>query len=317
MTDYSRPLDTDLLVRNFLQNVLQYNFDPNGQHVYKIVEGELGIAHTSQFKSLNTYDSNSFRHHEYLEDDARWKLRAQIVEELFTMPKLDHDDNIALGSGGACPVNGIQAIKRAYVVIGLPASGKSGIADLISEQVGGIVIDSDYAKRKLPEYRSHKYGASIVHKESGKIVSGFDDKPEKYEDVVSLSEKAILNGYNIVLPKIGHSLKDLLLLSESYKKLGYEIHLTLVNLDRRKSAIRAVERYLGSDRYVPIGLIFDGYGNDPILNYYTLKSHFAGAFHSFGIVTTDVKRGEQPKCIECINNNPSNLFQTISYPITL
>ena len=38
----------------------------------------------------------------------------------------DNDDDICLGKGGALPQLGVAAGKQAYILIGLPNSGKSG-----------------------------------------------------------------------------------------------------------------------------------------------------------------------------------------------
>jgi hypothetical protein len=100
----------------------------------------------------------------------------------------------------------------------------------------------------------------------------------------------------------------LLTLTDIYRSYGYKVHLSLVNLDRRKATIRAVERFIRTNRYVPLGMIFDDFGNDPILSYYILKSHYFDRFESFGSISTDVAIGERPIVIEYTANNPASLF---------
>lgn len=309
----SRPLDNPKLVRHFLQQALQYTYDVKSKVESQISKGETGISNFRHFKEYNTYEFDAYRVSDYSSDESRWELRKQIVEELTQEKRLANDDQIKLTHGGACPLGEILSNREAFIITGLPASGKSGIANSIADEKGALIIDSDYAKRKLPEYDQYEYGATLLHKESSRIVSGFTDKPKRFDGIISVSEFAITRGYNVVLPKIGHTLKDLLKLAESYRKLNYKVHLTLVNLDRRKATIRAIERYLDTDRYVPLGLIFDGYGNDPILNYYQLKSHFKDFFESFGMISTNVNKGEKPKCIECFDNNPAALYEKAEF----
>jgi len=112
---------------------------------------------------------------------------------------------------------------------------------------------------------------------------------------------------NVVIPKIGYSSEGILKLSKKLNEYNYKAHLTLVNLDRKQSTLRALRRYQTSGRYVPLGLIFDQYSNDPILTYYTLKSRENTSLVSFGEIST---YGTNPVCLDCINNNPSFLYLT-------
>jgi adenylate kinase family enzyme len=308
----SRDLTSPKKVRNFLTRELGYHYEDDSIET-KIVRGQIGVSYLNSISSFNTYDTNEYRNSTYHSEDQRWKLRQQIVDELLTQQRLENDDNILLGVGGACPSCGIRNERKAYLIIGLPASGKSKVANNISDSVGGIIVDSDFAKRKLPEFSQYEYGATLVHKESTKIISGFDEKPMRYTNIESLNEKAIIQGANIILAKIGHSLTDLMKLSETYKKLNYEIHLVLVNLNRRKATIRAIKRYIDTGRYIPLDLIYDEYSNDPILNYYQLKSHLPNSFDSFGMITTNVDYNDPYRCIESINNSPAQLWPQIGF----
>jgi len=93
------------------------------------------------------------------------------------------------------------------------------------------------------------------------------------------------------------------------KNLGYETHLVCVNLDRRKATIRAIGRFMQSGRYVPIGLIFDGYANDPLNTYFLLKDGIdldAQIFDSFGLISTDVPKGDRPRILQASISSPIN-----------
>lgn len=99
-----------------------------------------------------TWDHKDNRDFEYRDDKIRKRLRLQIINELCSMKCLNNDDEIKLGKGGALPLTKVRNEKKLFYVIGPPASGKSGVANDICDSYGGVMLDSDYAKRKLPEY---------------------------------------------------------------------------------------------------------------------------------------------------------------------
>jgi len=307
---FARSLDNSDLIQHFLGVVLKHNDSDNNDIITKIKSGEAELKNYGDTSS--TLNSTSHRHRKFLNSSDRWRLREQIVNELLSQPRLDNDDNIKLGKGGALPTSSVQTNKQAYIIIGLPASGKSSIANIIADHYGAVVLDSDFAKRKFPEFEYNSAGASLVHDESNAVIFGFLDK-DKPDDLKSVFEKCHSNGSNIVIPKIGYSVSSIsMLANELYETFGYTVHLTLVSLDRRKATIRAVNRFLKSGRYVPLSLIFDGYGNDPILTYYRLKNNTFGEIgfiKSYGKLSTDVEKGQSPKVIYTDELNPACLFK--------
>jgi len=209
------------------------------------------------------------------------------------------------------PAAQVQNDSQAYIIIGLPASGKSGIAKDIADMCGAVILDSDFAKRKLPEFKATPAGASLVHDESDLIIFGTydrDDKPAAFESLFDLCLKAAAN---IVIPKIGYDSNKLLSFSKSLKEnYNYDVHLILVSLDRRQATIRALNRFQRTKRYVPLSLIFDGYGNDPILTYYRLKTSRAKSriFRSLGKLSTDVPKGSRPVLIDHKGSSPALIY---------
>ncbi|MBW8685428.1 zeta toxin family protein [Chitinophaga rhizophila] len=253
-----------------------------------------------------TLSHTRFRDRNFKEESQRWVLRKQIIKELLTLTRPDDDDTICLGHGGALPQSGIKADSQAYILIGLPASGKSTIASVIAERYGAVTIDADFAKRKLPEYANYTWGATIVHEESSRIATGFIENPRR---LLSVYEAALEMNYNVVIPKIGQHADAILGMGNTLKAAGYTVHLTLVSLFRREATIRALHRFNETGRYVPLGLIFDGYSNDPCLSYYMLKNMKQHIISSFGVISTDVPKGEPYKTIDLKGNNPAILYQ--------
>lgn len=267
MSDYHRPLYSPIVTSDFLTKVIgiPQNHPDHKKYVSMIVGEEMmpiGLKDTLNDLSLRTKRFQS--------EENRNILREQIVTEMMTMTRLDDDEMVSLGNGGARPKSKqVKSDRRAFYVMGLPASGKSSICGALCDQYGAYLLDSDLVKRKLPEF-SRKSGASLVHEESSIITMGGNFKNISFK---SLMEHCFLYGYNICLPKIGSDVRSVTKLFTILRACGYSIYVVLVSLDRRIATLRAFQRYLKTNRYVPLSMIFDGYANDPILCYYRLRKY--------------------------------------------
>lgn len=300
MESNCRPLYDKRLVQHFVENILEISKpDELKVAVNKITSAELKLPNT---KNKTTLKHDSFRDPNYVDEKSRIQLRNQIFEELISTERPEDDDKITIGYGGALPRGTeVKSENQAYIIIGPPASGKSSISNKVSDHYGAIILDSDFAKRKFPEY-SEDYGASLVHEESTAIVFGEQDVTE-----YNMLEYCCAVGHNIVIPRIGHNVAPILKLTDKLKEYNYEVHITLISLDRKKATQRAYYRFLETGRYVPLTLIFDGYANDPILSYYRLKDKTC--FKSYGKISTDVKKGHSPILVEGSEGNPAKLFE--------
>ncbi|MBR3041365.1 MAG: zeta toxin family protein, partial [Eubacterium sp.] len=138
---------------------------------------------------------------------------------------------------------------RLDIVIGLPASGKSSaIVETISKEHHSMLIDNDEAKRLFPEFNKG-WGAGVVHAESQMV------ERDVYLD-------AIMQGKNIVLPKVGSDANKLLMDYILPAKLqGYKVNVHFVDLDRNKALGRMLNRFINKGRYLAPELI-DKYAND-------------------------------------------------------
>ena len=304
MHPFSRRLDDSDLIEHFLVKVLEFNPRNIEVVITEIKNGEF------QIKSFPDEDctlrSTKHRKRKFKENSIRWDLRIEIVSELFREKRLEKDDEIALGKGGALPSIDLKSEKKAVVLTGLPASGKSSIANELADKLGAIILDSDFAKRKLPEFEDGPGSASLVHEESDLLIFG-SNQIETPEDFKPLFQLANEKGYNLIIPKIGYKLNGVVQLGEILKSFGYETHLVCVNLDRRKATIRAIQRFMDSGRYVPLGLIFDGYANDPLGTYFLIKDGIdleKIPYDSFGLISTDVDFGETPRILQASANSP-------------
>lgn len=245
--NYCRELVTDMQVEFFVDGILCIEDDTEKENaINAIAEAERNIKDYPKFPTLTHRDN---RHFKYRDESVRKKLRIKIVKELFEQQRLDNDDEIEIEHGGACPQTEAKTEGKAFYIIGPPAAGKSGVAAKIADLFGCYILDSDFAKRKLPEYSNQIGSASLVHEESDELIFGDD----------GLITKCLQSKYNIVIPKIGHKLNGIMSFCNALKEAGYEVYLISVDLDRQKATQRAYNRFIKTKRYVPLSLIFDGY----------------------------------------------------------
>lgn len=291
MVPCCRILYTDILVEHFVDNVLQIeNTQEKKKAINKIAAAERNMKDYSELPTLTHMDNRDF---EYRDEKTREQLRRQIYDELKDKKRLKSDDKIKLGSGGAKPKTNLKKEKKIFYLIGPPASGKSTIATKLADLAGAYILDSDYAKRKLPEYNNQIGAASLVHDESDNLVFSY----EKY----NLLEYCIINGYNMVIPKIGHKKESIIRFAATLKEVGYSVFLISIELDRIKATQRAYNRFEKSGRYVPLSLVFDYYANEPTLNYFKIRQLNESSFDGYAQISTDVPLGKDPILLENIN----------------
>lgn len=304
MKDYSRPLNNNLKVHDFLTRSLGMPSTRRlGDIVQQVVTAEKLIESTTTEATL---DHKVNRHPYYSTIEERKKLRKKIFGELIKKKLLRNDDKIRLGYGGVLPEK-LRGDRKAYIISGLPGSGKSHVASKVAENCYAAIIDTDFAKRKFPEYKLPQ-GSTIVHKEAAKIMF------EVGGDEPSVFEFMTRRGANLVIPKIGHDVQSVHKLREYLiNKANYkEVHLVTVSIDRDVATGRVLERFLKTGRYVPLGVVFDVFANEPTLTYYRSKN--AQGWSSISKLvwcskSNELVWNEEP----CINNPIKSLFERRSY----
>lgn len=303
-----RFLEDAMTTLDFLENAVCLDKDDPqiSELAYEIAEVESNL---NAAKERNTLISQTKRVPEYHGHAERTKLRRQIVKELSTMSRPASDDDIELKKGGAMPSGDIDSNHQATLVIGGAASGKSGIAVKIADNLNALILDSDYAKRKLPEYGKLIYGASLVHEEASALVFGLDAKsrpPAPLDKGLkkSLLDIALKKNYNIVAPITGKDTESVRAYRDRWIAEGYDVHLVLVSVDRAVTTARALARFIDSGRYVPLSTIFDSMANNPQLTYHRVKLDDEWA--SYGKLDNEVKRNDDPVRKESSSNSPIN-----------
>jgi len=175
-------------------------------------------------------------------DGDRQHIKNKILEELINMTVPKDDDDIRIGIGGSKPRNRLRKNKKAIILLGLPASGKSTVAQIMSDMQGAYIVDSDFAKRKFPEL-AFPNGASWTHDESDDLVH------EKGDGVLA---RCLQQDANMVIPKVGAKASSIIKVYEILRSHNYDVSLGLVWLEPQKALQRAIKRYQKSKRYVPI-----------------------------------------------------------------
>ena len=193
---------------------------------------------------------------------ARQSLRREIADKLY-------------GDGAA------KKEGKVWLVLGVPASGKSTFSDPLVEREGALLIDSDEAKKMLPEF-SNGLLAGAVHEESANIA----------ETVFS---RAMANNDNMVLPLVGKTMPKLQEKIDKLKEAGYKVDLIYVDLPVEKAIERTKARFRHTGRLVPPDYLRK-VGLKSRENYDKLK--VTKEVDSYEAWDSDVARGSHPRLIE-------------------
>lgn len=186
------------------------------RHQFAEIIEEIGTSSTS---NINT--------------EQRDKMRLEIREKLQEAGSVVKDEN-----GKTSMTGEVKEERRLDIVIGLPAAGKSSvIVDSLSQEYGSKVIDSDDAKKEIPEFRDG-IGANIVHVESADINN-------------TVLQKARDTGQNVILPIIGSnpaSVKETYI--DKMKEHGYKVYVHYVEVQPETARMRMLGRFITDGRFV-------------------------------------------------------------------
>ena len=147
-------------------------------------------------------------------------------------------------------------VKRAVIVLGPPASGKSSIANPLARKLNASILDPDEAKKLLPEFDGG-VGSNATHVES-KLIT------EQVRDIM------IGNGDNILIPTVGLDPAKIRQQVKIYKDNGYLVDLVDVSVPADIARIRMLVRFAKSRKLIPPEYI-DKVGDLPSKTYDMLK----------------------------------------------
>jgi predicted ABC-type ATPase len=128
--------------------------------------------------------------------------------------------------------------RRVDILIGLPAAGKSTIAEDLLKEHGALLVDADKAKEMLPEWKGGK-GSTEVHVEGSRIAQR------------QVLPRAMEAGDNIVFPTLGRFEDKLKAKIDGFTETGYEVHLHYVDVPYTVAKQRAKDRFDRGGQFVP------------------------------------------------------------------
>ena len=167
---------------------------------------------------------------------------------------------------------------KAFLVLGLPASGKSSvITDRLLKENKAILLDSDEAKKIIPEY-DNGWGAGAVHEESKEV------NKRLIRNVIENYD-----GANVVMPIVGDTVPKVSDYMDVFKEAGYSVSLHLVEVSVRTSLSRMLKRFIEDNRFINPEIVFN-YSNKPSIVFEKMKEE-ADEYVKW---SNEVKRGEKP-----------------------
>ena len=188
-------------------------------------------------------------------------------------------------TGKKIPVNLMQKNtdkqKTATIMIGPPAAGKSAIANPIAIKNKATLVDSDEAKKIIPEFGGG-IGANAVHHES-KILAN---------NVLGV---AVSRGDNLVIPRIGAEPDKMKKEILKLKDKGYKVNLVLTELDPDLAFVRMNQRFIKKGRLINQDAA-EAYRGKPSKTYEILKKE--GVADGYGKIDTTTKLGQPKKIYE-------------------
>lgn len=179
--------------------------------------------------------------------------------------------------------------KEAFLIIGPTAAGKSTYSQKIIKEKGAYFCDRDAAKRELPEY-------------VGQNEPRFADESRYISGLVL--ERAVKNSDNIVLETSGQDKEPFDKIMQRLIKDNYKINLTLMYVNPKDSAKRAVKRWENGDMFTDPSDILFKYSTKAAENYPDYLAKYRNNLASSQILdNSDFKNGPRAMNIAEMQND--------------
>lgn len=126
--------------------------------------------------------------------------------------------------------------KRATIIVGPPAAGKSTLAEQLSVKTRSAIVDVDEAKPYIKGFAGGS-GASAVHTESGLLTD-------------RMAKRLYSDGANVILPKVGASAGSIKKTVKALTDQGYTVDIVDLAVDQDEAARRMGARFVSKGRLI-------------------------------------------------------------------
>jgi len=174
---------------------------------------------------------------------------------------------LAWGKQGGGMAKGGNEAPTATFVTGLPAAGKSAIANPLARNLNAAIVDPDEAKMLLPSFGKGE-GANAVHQQSKVLAQAMQDQ-------------LVNDRYNILIPTVGESAEKLAAKAQLLRDQGYSVNLVNMAVDPAEAKGRALLRSASTGRHIPTDVL-EGYGTKPQQSYGVLRD--TPAFDNYALI---------------------------------
>lgn len=228
-------------------------------------------------------------------DYSRADIQQNACDAVLSLGSYTGEDN----NGKPVYAGIVKAGHEYHLMFGLPASGKSTIADKLSQAAQARIMDSDYVKEQIPEFDGG-WGAAAVHKESKRIMD--------------LAMAGVTKtGANIIVPRIGTPPDEMIDLLKQARADGYKCYAHYVDLSPEKAMGRLIGRYLHTGRYIPPAIAASKSGeNGENLVYESFKQVVdSGICDGWTYWSNDVAKGQPPVLLGYGKNPDQSILNLI------
>ena len=189
-----------------------------------IVEAEQRVKAKEELEPFTLTDEQVEAHAQHLLDAEH----GSAVYEKGKLHKVNGHDDFS---------GPVKQERKAFIIIGRPAGGKSSVfANPLSNKYGARIIDSDTVKEWFDEF-DDGYGAGYVQNMSSKVA-------DRALDI------SVQNGDNVILPRIGgNSVK---IMSAALRLAGYDVQLYYNDVVPDTSYMRSQSRFAMTGRYLSL-----------------------------------------------------------------
>jgi N12 class adenine-specific DNA methylase/predicted kinase len=169
-----------------------------------------------------------------------WKARREYVDPKTSETILGYDAAVDLfvEQKKAEVVDGPLAERKAYIVIGLPGSGKGTVSTVLRDRARAVHVTCDDCKLMIPEYQGG-FNSMGVHEESSEMSA-------------SVVDQLLVDGTNVILEKVGSSDHSIAKAARQFREEGYTVALVYADVPRAVAMERAIKRYRRTGRIVPL-----------------------------------------------------------------